>query len=171
MNNIKVEEKIINCLKEAGKNIEPPKELLVKIITAAKFVADKKQAKKFNPGNFYKQSFIFSFSGKILISAGAALAVFTIFMSLPSDLKFINHSAALPKASLVSKSKSEVGAANEYINNQSLTSDDVDVAVNAILASSDDEDSMLTNDVSDESLPPDDDSLAIKNLIKNYDQE
>jgi hypothetical protein len=147
MNDRQKEEIITKCLNGACKEIKPPKELLEKILIAAA----KKPAV---PPRKEKIQFILNW--KFFSVAGIAVIVLAAVFSFSSGFGFFHQSAEL--------------ADQNINNNQPLTSDDIDGAANAILASADDEDSALQSDVDNESSP-NDDGGAIKNLIQNYAQD
>lgn len=159
-------EKLISeSLSGAGKQIAPPRELLAAIIAKASLAEKTKTAD-------WKRYFDLFFGRKIFFSAGMILVLLAIFFSVPANLKLINqHACVLTQAGPIISDVPQATIADQDINNQPLTADDVDAAATAILASYSDEDSTLQNDVSDESLSADADSLAIKNLINNYDQD
>ena len=144
MNNNQKEEVITKCLNGVCKEIKPPKELLEKILIAA--------AKK-PVVPIRKEKIQFILNWKLISATGIAVIVLAVF-SFSSGFGFFHQSARV---------------ADQNINNQPLTSDDIDDAANAILASAADEDSNLSKDGSDSSANAD--SAAINDLIQNYDQE
>jgi hypothetical protein len=144
MEDYKWEKLITDSLNNAGNKINPPRELLFRIIEAASVPAISKSEKLFNS----------IFNWKLLTAAGTAMILLVTFFSFPANFKHVHQSAKV---------------ADQNIN-QPLTADDVDAAANAILASASDEDSELSSADSDESLSKDD-SQAIKTIIQNYDQE
>ncbi|MDD5527459.1 MAG: hypothetical protein PHO56_00595 [Patescibacteria group bacterium] len=162
MNDSQWEKLIAESLREAGKKIEPPRELLAKIITAAKTAVDLKPSSPVNKN--WQGNFNFIFSRKLFISAGAIMIMLAVFFSLPANLKQVHQSANVN----LTANHPAVDIADQNINNQPLTTDDVDEAVTAILASVSDENPAST-DVDDQSLI-DADSSAINNLMQNYDQ-
>jgi len=142
MNEDKLEKLITESLSEAGQKIKPPRVLLSKIITAVKSpVAGARQEKHI-------------FTYKYFYASGFAVILLAVMFSFSSGFGFFHQSARV---------------ADQNINNQPLTSNDIDDAANAILASAADEDSNLSNDSSDSSANAD--SAAINNLIQSYDQE
>jgi hypothetical protein len=146
MNDNQKEEIITKCLNGVCQEIKPPKELLEKILIAAA----KKPAVPTR-----KEKIHFILNWKLISAAGIAAIVIAAVFSFSSGFGFFHQSAEL---------------ADQNINNQPLTTDDVDAAASAILASADDEDSALQGDVDNESSP-NDDGGAIKNIIQNYAQE
>jgi hypothetical protein len=145
MNDNQKEEVIIKCLNGVCKEIKPPKELLEKILIAA----TKKPAVPVR-----KEKIQFILNWKLISATGIAVIVLAAVFSFSSGFGIFHQSAEF---------------ADQNINNQPLTSDDIDDAANAILASAADEDSNLSNDSSDSSANAD--SAAINDLIQNYDQE
>jgi len=144
MNEDKLEKLITESLSEVGKRIKPPRELLSRILIAAKSPAV----------SAHREYFIFS--RNFFYAAGFSAILIMAVFSFSSGFGFFHQSAEL--------------ADQNINNNQPLTSDDIDGAANAILASADDEDSALQSDVDNESSP-NDDGGAIKNLIQNYAQD
>ncbi|HTX86603.1 MAG TPA: hypothetical protein VMC41_00870 [Candidatus Nanoarchaeia archaeon] len=171
MNDQQWEKFISEQLGAAGKNIQPPRELLVKIISAVNAPADLKSARPVDRENRLSL-FNFISPGKIFFSAAAITALIVIFLSFPFSLKNVRQAAVIGPMAVPSspaESSANVAVQNNY-NNPPLTTDDVDAASTAILASADDEDSTFDNNVDEESLSAED-NAAIDNLIQNYDQE
>ena len=170
MNEIEWKKFITDNLRSAGKEIQPPRELLSKIILAAGRRDFSQSPEKVTAKGNWHSYFSFTFGQKIFIPTGVVMILAVILFSLPANLRSVHHSAInKPKPGLVSQTKLEDIAADQDINNQTPTTDDVDEAVTAIVSSISDEDSTLTSDVDDESLS-DQDGAAINNLMQNYDQ-
>ncbi len=163
------EKLIADSLREADRNIAPRRELLSEIIKSAGKPAILRPSIRANQA--WKIFSSFSLGQQIFAAVGAVMIIAAVLVSLPGNLNKLNQSAtSQPTVSQASPAQPTVIAAVQDINNETPTSDDVDAAVTAILASVSDEDSTLTNEVSDESLS-DDDSATVNNLIQNYDQD
>jgi hypothetical protein len=152
MNNTEWEKFISGRLKEAGIKIDPPRGLLAKIIAAESGRCKDKQL-----------HFNFFSAPKFFISASAAMLLLAVALSWPSISSQANKSSSVFTAKFLAD-KTEIN------NKQPLSTDDVDDAVNAIVASVSDEDSAIKDQVDNEYLP-DEDSAAIKKIIQNYDQD
>jgi hypothetical protein len=158
MNNNEWEQFIAKGLKEANATINPPRELLAKIVAA-------ESGRRTN-----RQPYLNLFSAhKFFIFASVAVFLLLVVSVLPNTLSKVNKHNDTAISSYVLPAKL-LADKTEINNNQPLSTDDVDDAVTAILASASDEDSAIKDQV-DSEYSSGEDNEAIKNLIQNYDQD
>jgi hypothetical protein len=171
MNDAQWEKFIADRLGEAGKKIIPPQELLSKIFSEAEKPAVLNLTSQIRKDSGWKWYLDIIFGKSLYISMGIVMILLAIFVSLPGNPKVSGKSASVNLAAIpVPSEESALNVADQDIdNNQPLTTDDVDAAAVAILASESDEDAALSSDVDNESS--DEDSAAINNLEQNYDQD